>query len=122
MADRRPWPSARPPESTVAVMVTRARALGAVKSPEVRYFLMGMRAAQTAAEDIAEEVYNAADRLEGPDRAEGFARAAGAKLAAHRIGRLFDVAAGEDANPPAKRSVRLVLRHILSRMMAVGGA
>ncbi len=109
MPDRRPWPSSRPPEAAVSIVVQRARALRATSDPELRAFLTGLRAAHTAAVDAAEEIYELADAAIGADRAEANARAAGAKLAAQRIGALFDAAAAESAAPPARKGLRALL-------------
>lgn len=112
MADRRPWPSAKPPEAAVSMVVQRARALRATSDPELRAFLTGLRAAHTAAVDLAEEVYETADNKVGEMRIDGYARAAGAKLAAERIGALFDAAAAEAATKPTRRGLRALLDHI----------
>lgn len=115
MADRRPWPSTRPPDAALSIVAARAKALRATSDPELRAFLTGLRAAHTAAVDAAEEVYDVADRMIGADRAEGFARAAGAKLAAQRIGALFDAAVtAGGASAPPKRGIRAMLRRLLS--------
>lgn len=115
MPDRRPWPSARPPEAAVSIVVQRARALRATSDIELRAFLTGLRAAHTAAVDAAEELYEAADTRSGPDRAEGNARAAGAKLASQRIGALFDAAAAEAGSKPSRKGLRALLAHLTRR-------
>jgi len=112
MADRRPWPSSTPPAAATSITVQRARAMARVSSAELRAFLVGLRTAQVAAEDAAEETYHAADRLSGADRAEGNARAAGAKLAARRIGALFDAAAALAEEPPPRRGLRALLARL----------
>lgn len=112
MADRRPWPSSKPPAGAVSIVVTRARALRATSDPELRAFLTGLRIAHTAAVDAAEETYELADATLGDARREGFARAAGAKLAAERIGALFDAAAAEGATTSPKRGLRALLRKL----------
>lgn len=109
MADRRPWPSAKPPEAAVSMVVARARALRRVPDTELRAFLIGMRCAIEAATDAASEVYDASDRLVAQDRELGNARAAGAKLAAARIGALLDAAAAECAAPPTRRGLKALL-------------
>lgn len=115
MADRRPWPSARPPEAAVSITAQRARALRATSDPELRAFLTGLRVAHTAAVDAAEETYEAADNLAGADRAEGNARAAGAKLAAARIGHLFDAAVDAAGAKPSRASLRALLAKLTGR-------
>ena len=112
MPDRRPWPSARPPEAAVSIVVQRARALRATSDPELRAFLTGLRAAHTAAVDAAEEIYEVADAATGADRTEGNARAAGAKLAAQRIGALFDAATAEAGTRPSRKGLRALLARL----------
>lgn len=112
MPDRRPWPSAKPPEAALSIVQQRARALRATSDPELRAFLTGLRAAHTAAVDLAEEIYDVADAAIGADRTEGLARAAGAKLAAQRIGGLFDAAAAVSPAPPPRRGLRELLRRL----------
>ncbi len=112
MADRRPWPSSKPPEEAVSIAVKRARALKRVSSTELQAFLVGLRTALVAAEDLAEETYHMADAAIGDQRAAGVARAGGNKAAAARIGALFDAAAAEAAAPPTRRGIRKLLQHL----------
>lgn len=110
MADRRPWPAVRPPEAALSIAAQRARAYRATSDAELRAFLTGMRLAHTAAVDLAEEVYEVADGAVGDLRAEGNARAAGVKLAADRIGALFDATAREGGVKPGRKGLRAMLR------------
>jgi hypothetical protein len=93
--------------------VQRARTLRATSSAELRAFLTGLRTAHTAAVDAAEELYEVGDAAIGDDRREAFARAAGTKLAAERIGKLFDAAAAETPQEkPHGNGVRALLRRL----------
>lgn len=112
MADRRPWPSSKPPEEAVSIAVKRARALKRVSSAEVQAFLVGLRTAQVAAEDLAEETYSVADAATGDRRAEAVSRAGGIKAAAARIGALFDATGVEAPAPPTRRGIRKLIQHL----------
>lgn len=115
MADRRPWPSSKPPEEAVSIAVKRARALKRVSSPELHAFLVGLRTAQVAAEDLAEETYGVADAATDEQRAKGMARAGGNKAAAARIGALFDAVIAEAMvpGPPSRRGIRKLMQHLV---------
>lgn len=112
MADSRPWPSPKPPEAALSIVVERARTLRRVSDAELRAFLIGLRTAGAAAIDAADETYQIADRLTGVDRHLGNARAAGATLAAQRIGGMFDAAAAEATAPPTRRGLKALLRRL----------
>lgn len=112
MADRRPWPSSKPPEEAVSIAMKRARALKRVSSAEIQAYLAGLRTAQVAAEDLAEETYGVADAATGELRAEAVARAGGSKAAATRIDAIFDAAAAEAAAPPTRRGIRKLIKHL----------
>lgn len=112
MPDRRPWPSSAPPAAAVSIAVQRARALRATSSPELRAMLTGLRLAHAACIDLAEETYEIADARTGADRAEALARAAAVKVAAQRIGALFDAAANATGEKPSRKGLRALLTRL----------
>jgi len=94
------------------MVVQRARMLRATSDRELKAFLTGLRCAQTAAVNAAEELYDVADSATGGDRQQGNGRAAGAKLVSERIGALFDAAARATETKPSRKGFRALLAQL----------